>query len=219
MTDPPAIPPPALRAAIAADFGPVRRLAPPVVRAAALVPLAVVLLLTAPAIFAVRDASTLGWSWSWGASIAQAVLGLALVAAALRESVPGRSWPRPALVAWFVAAPLSVTIVAVASWSRSPVELTGGVWFIGSICFVAALVSALPATMLAVVLAVRAWPTRPAVAGWLAGLGGGLMADAGWRLFCHFSEPHHVLLTHLGGVLVAGAAGAWLTSRLTRATR
>jgi hypothetical protein len=69
---------------------------------------------------------------------------------------------------------------------------------------------------LTAILAVRAWPTRPAVTGWLAGLGAGLMADAGWRLFCHFSEPSHVLAAHLGGVLAAGAVGAVITPRLPR---
>lgn len=48
------------------------------------------------------------------------------------------------------------------------------------------------------VLAARAYPTRPVVAGALLGLGAGLMANAGWRLFCHFSEPAHVLSAHVG---------------------
>jgi hypothetical protein len=40
------------------------------------------------------------------------------------------------------------------------------------------------------------------------------MADAGWRLFCHFSEPSHVLSAHLGGVVIAALAGAVLAIRL-----
>ena len=49
---------------------------------------------------------------------------------------------------------------------------------------------------------------RPLIMGVLFGLGAGLMADAGWRIFCHFSEPAHVLSAHLGGVLVSAMAGA-----------
>jgi len=48
------------------------------------------------------------------------------------------------------------------------------------------------------VLAARAYPTRPVVAGALLGVGAGLMANAGWRLFRHFSEPAHVLSAHVG---------------------
>ena len=46
---------------------------------------------------------------------------------------------------------------------------------------------------------------RPA--GCYLGVGAGVMADAGWRMFCHFSEPAHVLSAHLGGVAVAAIAG------------
>ena len=42
----------------------------------------------------------------------------------------------------------------------------------------------------------RAFPLRPRIAGALYGLGAGLMADAGWRLFCHFSNPAHVFGAH-----------------------
>jgi hypothetical protein len=79
-------------------------------------------------------------------------------------------------------------------------------------------VSSLPVVALASILAARAYPTRPLLAGALLGLGGGLMADAGWRLFCHFSEPAHVLAAHLGGVLVATALGSLLARRLSRAS-
>lgn len=52
------------------------------------------------------------------------------------------------------------------------------------------------------------------IAGAVLGLGAGLMADAGWRLFCHFSEPGHVLPAHLGGVVLAMVAGILLSIRL-----
>lgn len=34
----------------------------------------------------------------------------------------------------------------------------------------------------------------------LYGLGAGLMADAGWRLFCEFSGPAHVFPFHVGAI-------------------
>ena len=75
--------------------------------------------------------------------------------------------------------------------------------------------SALPAVVLANILAARAYPTRPRFAGALLGLGAGLMADAGWRLFCHYSEPAHVLSAHLGGVVVSMLIGVALATRFT----
>ena len=68
-------------------------------------------------------------------------------------------------------------------------------------------------------LAARAYPTRPALAGALLGLGAGLMADAGWRLFCHFSEPAHVLSAHLGAVVIATLLGSALATAICRAQR
>jgi hypothetical protein len=186
------------------------------VRGLALVPIAAVLLVAAPLVFSFRDMAALGWVWSWGASALQAAAGVLLVIAALRESVPGRSWSRRGLV---LLAGLPIALVAavtIASWRSSPVAIGGSAFIIGTICLTGSAIGALPATLIAVVLAVRAYPVRPGVTGWLAGLGGGLMADAGWRLFCHFSEPSHVLATHLGGVLVAAALGALVAGILAR---
>ena len=216
MTDQVAGPPPALRAAIARDLAPVRPLPSPIVRATAMIPVAIVLLVAAPLVFSFRDLNALGLAWSWGASIVQVLAGLALTVAALRESVPGRTWSPLAL--WLMATSAVAIVVAttIAGWQLSPHAIRGSALIVGAICFASSAITALPATLLAVVLAMRAYPTRPVVTGWLAGLGGGLMADAGWRLFCHFSEPTHVLAAHLGGVLVAGAIGALAARRLAR---
>ena len=75
--------------------------------------------------------------------------------------------------------------------------------------------TALPVVVLASVLAARAYPVRPVIAGAMLGLGGGLMADAGWRIFCHFSEPAHVLSAHLAAVVVSSLLGAVLATALS----
>src|SRR4029453_17252228 len=90
-------PPAELRQAIAADLSPVRPLPPPWRRALALAPFAAVLLVAAPLLFQFRDLDALGWLLSWGASLVQAAAGVGLVAAALRESIPGRTWSTGAL--------------------------------------------------------------------------------------------------------------------------
>lgn len=220
MTDVQAgMPPPELRAAIAADLVPVRPLPPPWLRALALSPFALVLLVAAPLVFQFRDLDALGLSLSWGASLLQAVAGLALVAAALKESVPGRTWSPGALAAIALAVVTLIVAVTNASWHADPVRLGRAWWMVGMICFAASIATALPATLAASLLALRALPTRPAVTGLLAGLGAGLMADAGWRLFCHYSEPPHVLASHLGGVLAAALIGAALTPGLAAVRR
>ena len=200
-------PPADLRRAIAADLAPVlsagaaletcaRRRA---VRGRAAV--------AALLIFQFRRSDALGGLLSWGASLAQAVAGVALVAAALRESVPGRNWSAAALSAIAAGALALVTAVTVASWHASPVTLGRGWLTVGLILLVASAFSALPATIVAALLALGAMPTRPAVAGLLAGLGGGLMADAGWLL----------VLPLLGSAARARVASRW--RRLRRACR
>jgi hypothetical protein len=205
-----------LRAAIAADLSPVRPLHTPLVRALWVTPLALTLLVAAPLAFERRDFEPLGWVWSWGASSLQLVAGIALAAAALREAVPGRAWSARMLLGLFAAPLAIVTIVTIGSWHASPVVLRSSLLQIGLVCLVSSSITALSVTALISVLALRAFPTRPGVTGYLAGLAAGLMADAGWRLFCAFSEPVHVLGAHLGGVLFAGAMGAALTGWLSR---
>ena len=207
--------PTALRAQLSADYAPVKPLAAPMARALWLLPFAALSLVAAQFIFELRlDAPRLGWGGTWGVSIAQVVVGLMVVAAALREAVPGRGWGRVAGALWIGVPIAMVVAVTWASWEVSPIRLRAGWYFVGGLCLTGSIVSALPAVTMASILAARAYPTRPALAGALLGLGAGLMADAGWRLFCHFSEPSHVLSAHLGGVLVSMLIGSVLARRL-----
>lgn len=210
--------PEVLRARLAADYRPVRALPSPLARTLWLLPLALFTLFAASLVFSIRsDAARLGGMGMWGASAFQVVVGLALVGAALREAVPGRGWSRTAIGLW-LALPLTLLVlVTLGSWMASPVLLRRDWWFIGLACFAGSLASGLPVVALASVLAARAYPTRPALAGALLGLGAGLMADAGWRLFCHFSEPAHVLSAHVGAVLVSMLVGAVLAPNICRA--
>jgi hypothetical protein len=209
-----------LRASLASDYRPVRPLASPWARALWLWPLAVLVLFAAPSVFDVRaDAARLGLGGTWGASLVQVAVGLALAAAAMREAVPGRGWSRRAIGLWLGLPLALLAFTTLASWELSPVLLRRNWSIIGLACFAGSLASGLPLVALASVLAARAYPTRPAVAGALLGLGAGLIADAGWRLFCHFSEPAHVLSAHVGAVLVSMAAGSLLATVICRVPR
>ena len=197
-----------LRSRIQAEFAVVRPLPSPWARALWCAPFAALALLAAPAFFNVRtDAGQLGWLGGWGASFLQVALGFVLIAAALRESVPGRSWSAGAIGLWLVIPTALTMAVTLASWEASPVMLRRGWWTVWLVCISGSAATALPVVALAGVLVARAYPTRPAIAGLLLGIGAGVMADAGWRMFCHFSEPAHVISAHLGGVAVAAIAG------------
>jgi hypothetical protein len=207
--------PAVLRARLVADYGPVRPLSHPFARALALAPFALLALVAAPWWFDLRvDMARLGWAQSWGWSLVQSIAGVVTVAAALREAVPGRAWSRVPLALWLAGPVALVIAVTFTTYGASPIALRNAWAIVGAMCFAGSLATALPGTVLAAVLAARAYPTRPALTGLLGGLGAGLMADAGWRLFCHFSEPAHVLSAHLGGVLAAGLCGAALSRRL-----
>jgi hypothetical protein len=209
--------PPALRARLLADYRAVRPLPHPWARALSFAPFALLALVAAPWWFELRmDHARLGWFQSWGWSIAQSLAGMVLVAAALRDAVPGRTWRSGQLALWLALPAGLVIVVTWTTFGLSPITLRGArpLLVVGAMCFAGSLATALPGAALAAILAIRAFPTRPAVTGLLGGLGAGLMADAGWRLFCHFSDPAHVLSAHLGGVLAAGACGAVLARRL-----
>ena len=201
--------PAAVKAAVKADLRPVRPLPSPARRALRLVPLVALTLVAASSVFAFRrDAGTLGWILTWGASATQAVLALCLIALALHDAIPGRTLTRSAV--WLATgSTLGFSLVAtLRTWDLSPTMIVPEiVGWVGRICFVGTVVSALPLLAVAVLLASRAMVVRPWSSGALYGLGAGLGADAGWRLFCHYSDPLHVLATHTGGVLVAALLG------------
>ena len=197
-----------LRERIAVDYRPVRALRSPWARTLSIVPLAIVALFAAPVAFNVRsDASSLGWFGVWGLSIAQSLAGLLVIGAALRESIPGRDWSRGAIALWLSMPIAAIVAVTLISWQASPVLLRSAWWLVAGVCFAGSAATALPVVAMAAILARRAYPTRPVVTGALFGLGAGLTADAGWRIFCHFSEPAHVLSAHLAAVLMATAIG------------
>ena len=206
-----------LRARLQADYKQVRVLRSPLARAMWVLPIALVALFAAPTYFNVRpDAPRLGMIGVWGVSIIQSLLGLTVLVAALRESVPGRSWSRGAIALWLAIPIGSVVGVTLFSWNASPVLLRSEWWLVSGVCFAGSASMALPVVALAAILASRAYPTRPAIAGLLLGLGAGLIADAGWRIFCHFSEPAHVLSAHLAAVIASAIIGALLAVRLNR---
>jgi hypothetical protein len=204
-----------LRSAIAADLTPARPLLPPGRRALLLAPLAFGAAIAIPLLNFFRpDLAELGVARSWGLSIAESWCGLAIVALGLRESIPGRAVSARALALTF-AGGLLLPFVLLGLTGEGFSIGAGSGWRSVGRCFQAASLASLPAILASAALVRRALPTRPVVAGALYGLGCGLIADAGLRLFCDFTAPTHFIAAHGGAVVAAMGAGA-LVGRLIR---
>ena len=209
--------PPQLRDRIARDLAPVAPLKKPWLRAALALPLGILLLFAASTVYSLRgDAGRLGWTLTWGLSTIELALGMLLIGMALRDAIPGRVWSPPALLASLGTALAAVFLITLVTWRVSPTRiLHESVAYVTSVCFGYPLIAALPVILFAGLLVSRAYPLRPQLAGALYGAGAGLLSDAGWRLFCHYSDPAHVLTAHLGAIVAATLIGA-LTGRLLR---
>jgi hypothetical protein len=207
--------------AIARDLRPVRPLPPPVKRALALVPVSLALLFGAPLLWGFRsNLDRLGPSLAWCPSLALVVAGLGVVALALREAVPGRDLSRAVLAATVGGAAVLVLAITALTNALVPTSVPPGAeWQYAWECLVMAGGPGLLGVAVAAWLASRALPTRPAVAGALYGLGAGLMADAGARLFCWVSTPVHVLLAHGGAIVALALAGAAVATTIDRTRR
>jgi len=207
-----------LRDAIARDLRPTRPLLSPFVRALVLIPLAVAIVLSVPGLrFFRSDMYAIGIVKAWGFSFGQALAGVIIVAAALRESIPGRGLSRQAILAIFVvglAIPFVLLMATASAFDIGPQaghEIEEGIG-----CFRVSAISAIPALVAAAILAARALPLRPSLAGALYGLGCGLIADAGLRLYCEYTTPEHVLFGHGGAILGAMALGAVVAKTIRR---
>jgi hypothetical protein len=210
--------PPALRARIEHDLQPVTPLASPARRTLPFIPIAFAQLVAAVLVFGLRiDSPQLGFGLTWGASVLQLLLSLSLIVLALREAIPGTTLSRQALVVSFGAGLVTVLAITWWTWSASPTTIEPRantvVW---RICLGSTILLALPVLALAGWLVAHAFPLRPRLAGALCGLAAGLMADAGWRLFCHYSDPTHVFGAHTLAILITTATGSllcgqWLT--------
>lgn len=219
----PATPPPDLLASIAGDLTPVRRGGTLGRRMALTMPVGLAVFVGLPLAVGLRaDAAMLGPLVTWGASALQLGLGVWVIWAGARESVPGRRLPVAGAVAGLAAAAAAVVALTLVTYSQSPTTLAAArllPWAAGTFCFRGSVAVGAPTLLLAGWLLARALPALPWLAGALFGAGAGLTADATWRLMCPVSDPWHVLVGHgaaVGVLTLAGAVGAWLAARRVR---
>jgi hypothetical protein len=199
-----------LRDVVANDLRPVRPQWPPSWRALALLPLAIAIVVGVPVLHYFRtDLGTLGFFRAWGLSTLESFAGLAIVALGLRESVPGRALRNRALLLAAViglALPLVIYRVTTDTFTVGPRSWSE--WRFGMACFRTSVLAAVPVLLASAFLTRRAFPMRPIAAGILWGLGCGLIADAGLRLYCEFTTLPHMVLEHFGAVVVSMLAGS-----------
>jgi hypothetical protein len=198
-----------VRDIVARDLKPVRPLLAPGRRMLLLVPIAIAAALYAPFGYGHRDFDRLGFLASWGVSAIQWVAGLLILGVALRHAVPGRALSRRSIVATLVSALGLIVLVTVITYAVEPTEMPPGYalrfWYE---CVKWPMMIAAPILLVASLLAMRAFPTRPGLVGALCGLAAGVLADSGWRLACDVSAPSHVLGAHGAAVVFLAVVGA-----------
>jgi len=214
--------PESLRQAVAGDLRPVCPLAAPWRRMLWVVPLTIAAFLLPQIIMGQRpDLDRLGILLAWLPVIVQLLLGIGLMGMALREAVPGLGISRGMIGGLIVTAIGLHVAVNSAIWLSYPTTVEN-VWSLWWMCFRHELFIGIPFLLVVTWLAARALPVRPRTIGLLSGVGGGVIADATWRMVCPISEPSHVLSSHLAPVFVLGALGfllGWVWERSRGATR
>lgn len=208
--------PPLLLNHVRADIEPVLPLPAPSRRLLAFVPIALILFFGPPIYWGWRTDLALLPSWtSWGLSALESLGGTALMALALRQSVPGLAVRMRWIWLSFAGAALLFASVSVTTVHVLPTSLhDASSWpRVAWECVFMELSFALPSLAVSAWLVARALPTRPAITGSAYGLAIGLMTDAGMRLFCSVDQPSHIFAAH-GGVILLGATGGALTATL-----
>ncbi|MFZ0428443.1 MAG: NrsF family protein [Acidobacteriota bacterium] len=205
-----------LKEDIAGDLRPVRPLRPFWRRVLPVAGLWLLLALAVLSVFGLRaDHEALGPLGTW---LVPALQGLAVAALAVylyRSIFPGSLPPQGALTGAILAA--LVTHIFAVAWTEhlhfnSPADhpLRAGL-----VCFSFVLLLGLPLLGGFVWLVRAGLFARPIRIGLLAGLAGGLAAEAAWRLHCPYTNWQHIVFSHTLGALVITALGV-LYFRLRR---
>lgn len=184
-------------------------------------PIAAAIVIGVPLVESFRgDMAIAGFARTWLLSLAQAVAGLVLVSLAMRESVPGRALSQRAFMMAIASAVMLPVVVFGLTARGLRVGSAPGEWWPEAIsCFRVSAMAAAPALLVSAILAARAFPLRPAVTGALYGLGSGLIADAGLRLYCEYTVPTHVIFAHGGAIAASMVFGVVLATSLERGRR
>lgn len=194
--------------AVNKDWKPVRPLLQPGYRLLLLLPPALIALWFAAA-EPRMELGSLGPVWGWGLTALQWMSGVLILAAALRQAVPGSRGSVRALAAVCgLVTALLLLIVVATFWKEPTVVPPGKSYVFWYECLLGPLELGFPVLGLALLLVMRAHPTRPAVVGGMCGLAAGVFTESGWRMYCWVSAPSHVFSSHIFAVALLACAGA-----------
>lgn len=201
---------PGYREQILGSLAPVRPLPRPSRRVWMLIPFGAMLAATAPLLTGGRgDLAAYSPLLTWVATGLQALLGLWLLSLGFREAVPGRNVSgRVLMTASVLTGVLVIAITFFTNAASATVVPAGREWQDWVECVIWPAALGAPFMVAATLMTVRAFPTRPAIAGGLCGLSAGVLSDAGWRLSCWISSPTHIAESHglaLLGLAVVGS--------------
>lgn len=209
--------PAALLSVVRRDLVPVRPLASPARRALALLPIGVLLLAGMPAFWHWQAHVKLAPWTSWSLSALETGLSLVILAAGLREAVPGRELSAQKL--WTIVISACAGFVLFNLGAQPPAPMPNHSWmhWVWE-CLYMTITFSIPALAAPAWLVARALPNRPALAGALCGLGVGIMADAGLRLFCRDGGTH-LIVAHGGAIVLLVVLGAMCATIVERVKR
>lgn len=170
-------------------------------------------LVLGPPLAAVRETGALPFAVKTGFTVLLTVLSLFAAMAAGR---PGQ--PLGARVALIAAPFLALAVVAGIELNSTPREAWKSLFF-GSTyatCIAAIALASAPVLM-ASLWAYRSFaPTRPTVAGLLAGLSSGAAAAVAYALYCPETTASFLLASYTPGIAIPSVVGALLGARLLR---
>jgi hypothetical protein len=152
--------------------------------------------------------------WIKFAYAASLALAAGWLAAGLARPVARLAAPRRAVLAVFgTMGALGLAALLGTEPGDRPAALLGHSW---STCPLSVLALSLPA-LACLLWAVRGLaPTRPAAAGFAAGLSAGSLGAFAYALSCPEASPAFVALWYSLGIGMSGVAGAWLGPRVLR---
>ena len=198
--------PAALLSMVKRDLIPIRPLASPSRRALALLPIGLILFAGMPAFWHWQAHVKLApWAW-WGVSELEMGLSLIILAAAFREAVPGRELSGRKLATLITMACAGFVLFNAGAQPPPPTSAHSWMHWVWE-CIYMTISFSIPALAAPAWLVARALPNRPALAGALCGMGVGIMADAGLRLFCGDGGTH-LIVAHGGAIVLLVMLGA-----------
>ena len=197
-----------LRQKIGPDLSPVRPLRSAWSTALVVIPLALFTLSVVLIRFGARaDVAEIDFWTLWGPAGVMLFAAYIILGLALRQRAPEAS------LGWTLWLLLPAAAIAFQiggfwlSYQIAPHPLPDAMAGSGANCFRNISFVAVPPVLAVLWLLSRGLPMRPKVAGFLGGMGGGLISEAIYRLHCPVSELSHVVPWHTGSILVAGVLG------------